>query len=226
MASQLPDVAEFSKDLLMAMEKEMLGVYLTGHPLSDYAEKIEKVSTITSEDLAHAEEGGDIQDGMAVTMAGMVSSKKTLITKKNKMMAFLQLEDLYGTAEVVVFPNVYEAALNLLKNDAVIVVRGSVNFKEDEEPKLLADKIFGINDFSGGMASGVVKIHIPEELDENRYLALIREIILDHRGDTPVIITAAASNKKYKTKSDLWVNPSDRFMQKLSELIGEENILK
>ncbi len=224
MTGQLPDVANFSKDLLMAMEKEMLGVYITGHPLSDYAEKIEKVSTITSEDLAHAEENGDIQDGMSVTMAGMISTKKTLITKKNKMMAFVQLEDLYGITEVVVFPNVYEAALGLLKNDGVIAVRGSVNFKEDEAPKLLADKIFDINDFNGVPASGIVKITIPEEFDEAQSLSKIKQIIMEHKGDTPVIITAVASNKKYKTKSDLWVNPSDRFMQKLSDFIGKENI--
>lgn len=224
MTGQLPDVANFSKDLLMAMEKEMLGVYITGHPLSDHAEKIEKVSTITSEDLAHAEENGDIQDGMSVTMAGMISTKKTLITKKNKMMAFVQLEDLYGITEVVVFPNVYEAALGLLKNDAVIAVRGSVNFKEDEAPKLLADKIFDINDFSAGPASDIVKITIPEEFDEAQTLSKIKQIIMEHKGDTPVIITAVASNKKYKTKSDLWVNPSDRFMQKLSDFIGKENI--
>jgi DNA polymerase-3 subunit alpha len=224
MTSQLPDVAEFAKDLLMAMEKEMLGVYLTGHPLSDYAEKIEKISTLTSEDLAHAEENGDIQDGMKVTMAGMISTKKTLITKKNKMMAFIQLEDLYGTAEVIVFPNVYEAALNLLKSDAVIAVRGTVNFKEDEEPKLLADKIFSINDYSVGPASSIVKITIPAEMDENLSLSKIRQIIMEHRGDTPVVITAAATNRKYKTKSDLWVDPTDRFIQKLSEFIGKENV--
>jgi DNA polymerase-3 subunit alpha len=224
LAGKLPDVANFSKDLLMAMEKEMLGIYLTGHPLSDYAEKIEKISTVTAEDLAHAEFGGELKDGMTVTMAGMVSSKKTLITKKNKMMAFLQLEDLYGTAEVVVFPNVYETALGLLKNDNVIVVRGTVNFKEDEEPKLLADRIFGINDFSGGAVSGTVKITIPEELPEAETLAQIREVILAHRGDTPVIITAAASNKKYKTKSDLWVTADESFVQTLSGLIGKENI--
>lgn len=224
MSGRLPDVANFSKDLLMAMEKEMLGVYITGHPLSDYAEQIERIATITSEDLAHAEVNGDIQDGMSVTMAGMISSKKTLITKKNKMMAFIQLEDLYGTTEVVVFPNVYEAALGLLKNDGVIAVHGSVNFKEDEAPKLLADKIFDIKDYSRGVASGIVKLTIPEELDEAFYLSRIRGIIMEHRGDTPVIITAVASNKKYKTKSDLWVNPSDQLIQKLSDLIGKENI--
>ena len=238
MGGKLPDVAEFSKDLLMAMEKEMLGVYLTGHPLSDYADKIEKISTVTSEDLAHAEESGDIQDGMTVTMAGMISSKRTLITKKNKMMAFVQLEDLYGTTEVIVFSNVYEASLNLLKNDGVIVVRGTVTFKEDEEPKLRADRIFDINDFNGlngngngngssnGWAAGqhTVKITIPEDLDEAQTLSQIKEIIMEHRGDTPVVITAAATNKKYKTKSDLWVNPSDSFRQKLSSLVGRENI--
>ncbi|HVI39274.1 MAG TPA: hypothetical protein VM577_01315, partial [Anaerovoracaceae bacterium] len=84
--------------------------------------------------------------------------------------------------------------------------------------------IFGIDDFNGGPASGVVKITIPEEMEETITLSRIREIIMEHKGDTPVVITAAASNKKYKTKSDLWVNPSDRFIQKLSDLIGKENI--
>ncbi|HWQ79240.1 MAG TPA: DNA polymerase III subunit alpha [Anaerovoracaceae bacterium] len=224
MAGKLPDLANFSKDLLMAMEKEMLGVYLTGHPLSDYAEKIEKISTVTSEDLSRAEADGGVQDGMVVTMAGMVSSKKTLITKKNKMMAFVQLEDLYGTTEVVVFPNVYEAALGLLSNDKVVAVRGTVNFKEEEEPKLLADKIFDINDFNGGSVSGTVRITIPKDFDEAGTLAKIREIIMEHKGDTPVVITAAATGKKYKTKSDLWVNPDGRFVQRLSGLIGKENI--
>lgn len=224
MSGQMPDVANFSKDLLMAMEKEMLGVYITGHPLSDHAEKIERIATITSEDLAHAEGDNSIQDGMTVTMAGMISTKKTLITKKNKMMAFLQLEDLYGTTEVIVFPNVYEAAAGVLKPDGVIAVRGTVNFKEDEAPKLLADKIFDINDFRGGTAPATVKITIPDEMDETLALAQIRAVILDHKGDTPVVITAAATNKKYKTKSDLWVNPGESFIRKISALVGEDNI--
>ena len=224
LSGQLPDVANFSKDILMAMEKEMLGVYLTGHPLSDYADKIEKIVSVTSEDLMHAEGNTDIQDGMTATMAGMISSKKTLITKKNKMMAFLQLEDLYGTTEVVVFPNIYEASLHLLKNDGVIVVKGTINFKEEEEPKLLADKIFGINDFNCGPVSGIVKITIPDELDETLALAKIRGIIMEHKGDIPVIIDSAASGKRYKTKSDLWVDPDDNFIRKLSRLVGQENI--
>lgn len=225
MNGSLPDVANFSKDILMAMEKEMLGIYLTGHPLSDYAEKIERVSTITTEELQHAEPGSEmIQDGMSVTIAGMISTKKTLVTKKNKMMAFLQLEDLYGTVEVIVFPNVYDAAINLMQNDAVIVVKGTINFKEEEAPKILADKIFDIKDFNGDTISGVVKLFLPKETDETMALAAIRKIMIDHKGDTPVVITSEATRKKYKTKSDLWVNPSNLFFDKIADVIGRENI--
>jgi cyanate lyase len=169
MSIKMPDVANFSKELLMAMEKEMLGIYLTGHPLADYEEKIARISTITSDKLALAGVNSDIQDGMTVTMAGMVNSKKTLLTKKNKMMAFIQLEDLFGTTEVIVFPNVYERAFNLLDNDAVIVVRGMISFKEDEEPKLLADRIFDINAFSAMPANGTVRLTIPAVVAINRF---------------------------------------------------------
>lgn len=225
----LPKVANFEKDLLMAMEKEMLGVYITSHPLEDYAEKIERIATVTAEALIHAadpEVESDISDGMAVTMAGIVSSKKTLITKSNKMMAFLQLEDLYGTVEVIVFPNVYERSLEQMKEDAVLVVKGTVSFKEDEAPKLLANKIFNLNGFDGeakGVLAKTVKLIIPKEMDEAQTLNKIRNIILEHKGDTPVIITAIGSNQKYKTKSDLWVNPNEIFRKKIVDLIGIEN---
>ncbi len=224
MSIKMPDVANFSKELLMAMEKEMLGIYLTGHPLADYEEKIARISTITSDKLALAGENSDIQDGMTVTMAGMVNSKKTLLTKKNKMMAFVQLEDLFGTTEVIVFPNVYERAFNLLDNDAVIVVRGTISFKEDEEPKLLADRIFDINAFSAMPANGTVRLTIPKGFEEAKYLAEIKNIIIEHKGETPVIITAAATNKKYRTKPDLWCDPCDSFINKISNLLGKENI--
>lgn len=228
LGGQLPDVANFSRELLMTMEKEMLGVYLTGHPLSDYAEKIEKISTLTSEDLSHAEVNGDIQDGMSATMAGMISSIKTRIDRNNRMMAYVQLEDLYGTTEVIVFANAYESASRLLKNDKIIAIRGKVSFKEEEEPKLRADKIFDINDISGGSSSGIapdiVKILVPKELDEVRFFSQFSEIIKDCRGDTPVIIKFAATGKKFKANTDLWVNPDESFKKKLSNLIGKENI--
>ncbi len=165
---RLPNVEEFSKDLKLAMEKEMLGIYLTDHPLNEYAEQMKRLSSVTSDQLRHAAEGleaGDaaaecepcgtmaagrngekIRDGMPVVMTGMINSRRTLITKNSKMMAFLQLEDLYGVTEVVVFPNVYERCAAFTEVDQVIAVRGTLNFKEEEAPKVLADEILPLEE--------------------------------------------------------------------------------
>ena len=111
-ARKLPDVKNFDKEVLIAQEKEMLGVYITEHPLTEYEAVIERSVTVTSQDLAEvleSEESGEshdfITDGMHVVMAGIITGKKNLITRNNKMMAFVDMEDLYGTVEVVVFPN-------------------------------------------------------------------------------------------------------------------------
>ena len=153
----LPDIAEFPKEQLTAMEKEMLGVYLTSNPLSDHKETIEKVANATCDEIAEAADGtGRITDGMNVTIAGIVSGKKTLITKSNTMMAFADIEDLYGSIEVIIFPNVYERSRHLIEEDKIVAINGTVNFKEDEAPKLLANNIIGIDEVeaSGGLPSG------------------------------------------------------------------------
>ena len=144
----LPDVRNFNQDILIAQEKEMLGVYITSHPLDEYADRIEQLVTVTSQDLADvldSEEQGEmhtfVRDGMQATMASIITSKKNLITKNNKMMAFVDMEDLYGTVEVVVFPNIYERFGSLVAEDSIVSVTGSINFKEGEVPKLLAEKI-------------------------------------------------------------------------------------
>ena len=158
---KLPDVKNFDSRILLGLEKEMLGIYISGHPLDEYADKIRRYATVSSRDLAAtvrpeteedgsiAEggfEGGDrtgkrLWDGKVVTMGGMIEGKKNLITKNNKMMAFVDLEDLEGVTEVIVFPNVYDRCRDVLFEDSVIAVRGKLNFKEGEVPKLLADNI-------------------------------------------------------------------------------------
>lgn len=167
---RLPDVAPFDKRIELEMEKEMLGVYLTDHPLNNYKEKMEQISTLTADDIAHLaagetglQEGGDeaasalersfardqsneLHDGMRCIMSGMVAGKKTLITKNNKMMAFLDLEDLFGLTEVVVFPNVYERCLDAIHEGSVVAIRGTLNFKEEEAPKILADDVLELEE--------------------------------------------------------------------------------
>lgn len=149
----LPDVANFSKDQLSAMEKEMLGVYLTSNPLDDHIDTIRKVTTATSDEIAEAADNHEpgsgenrIKDGMTVTIAGIVNGRKTLITKSNTMMAFADVEDLYGSMEVIVFPNVYERCRHLIEEDKIVVITGTVNFKEEEAPKILANNVIGIEE--------------------------------------------------------------------------------
>ena len=245
----LPDVNNFSKDILLAMEKEMLGVYITDHPLNEFADAVQKYASVTSEDLAAASEEGHhdsrIQDGMTVTLAGMIAGKKNQITKKNKMMAFINLEDLYGEVEVVVFPNVYERCSEAILEDNVVVVKGKLNFKEDEMPKLLADSVVGIHDVSqhlqneqaassaGRRTSGgrtqspaggeTVKVRIPETVEEEAVLAKLQEIFRQYPGNTPVLIYLQ-SGKIVKTGEGSGVYPSIALFDTVAELVGRPNI--
>lgn len=254
LSSRLPDVAPFSKDISLAMEKEMLGVYITDHPLRDYAKEMEAVASVTSEALNHAGEeaergeNSDIKDGMKAIMAGMVTSKRTLITKSNKMMAFLALEDLYGIAEVVVFPNVYEKAARYLNSDSVIAVRGTVNFKEDEAPKLLADNIEPLENASAlkyepaaggrGQAASMtenrgsaaeaaegklIKLRIPSGADAGISLEQIKSVLQRHHGNVQVLIYMP-DGKILRTDSDLWGECTAALKNQLMAVLGRENV--
>ena len=234
-SSRLPDVENFPKESLISMEKEMLGVYISDHPLKDYEEQIRDLIDVTSEDLIHAAESGGgrrspasgkiLFDGMRATMAGIITGKKTLVTKNNKMMAFADMEDLYGNVEIVVFPNVYERSSALVQEDSLVVVKGSINFKEGEVPKLLANEIRDLKQASreAKMASHApVKIRIPDSLENG--LERIRDILIEHKGEMPVIIYLGNTGKAMKTKPDLWVSGDDSFRSQVIGLIGETNL--
>lgn len=237
-SNKLPDVAPFSKEISLAMEKEMLGVYITDHPLKNYEEKMKAIATITTEELNHAGEEAEIgaetliKDGMKAVMTGMVTSKRTLITKSNKMMAFLVLEDLYGVSEVVVFPNVYERAAQYLGNDAVIAVRGTVNFKEDEAPKLLADSIEPLDSVKPAEmalrpspidANRLIKLRIPKTDDVNTTLDQLKTALSRHHGNIRVLIYLP-DGRTLRTDSDLWGNGSASLRTQLIAILGSENV--
>ncbi len=257
----LPNVANFPKDILIGMEKEMLGVYISGHPLDDYAEQIKRIATVTSEQLHHAadpenhHEAGtseedavpasaekaeaadaeapeqetphvEIRDGMDLTLAGIVNSCKTLLTKSGKMMAFLEIEDLYGALEVVVFPKTFESCRDVLKADAVIAIKGKLDFKDDV-PKVLANKITALRPDNGretAQRRESVRLRIAEYMNEETMLARIKEIMSRYPGEVPVIIYSQASGKKFKAASALWVDGSDDFMESAIQLLGSENV--
>ena len=147
-----PDIPEFSKSDLLSMEKEMLGIYLSGHPLEGFAQEFSKISTIKSTDLiADTEddlEGLDktfasgVRDGMKITFGGIITNIKKKVTKNNAMMAFGVIEDLFGTAELLIFPKVYEKYAGLLVPENIVVITGRLSIREDDTPKILPEEVF------------------------------------------------------------------------------------
>lgn len=139
-----PQIEEYDKRLLLAMEKDMLGLYLTGHPLDVFEDQIRRHVTHYSYEFEVSEEGqheSKLSDNQFVRIAGIVADVKTISTKNNRLMAFVMVEDLYGQVEVVVFPGVYEECARFLEPDSQIWVEGRINLKEDEQAKILANLV-------------------------------------------------------------------------------------
>lgn len=138
---------EYSEKELLSMEKEMLGLYVTGHPLEELREEIEKQSNINSMKMREASEAiqnnesSNYRDGQNVKLAGIINSVKKKYTKTNKIMAFVTLEDLYGSCEIIIFENCYQSCSNILIEDNVVLVEGRLSIREDEEPKIVASSI-------------------------------------------------------------------------------------
>jgi DNA polymerase-3 subunit alpha len=134
-----PQMQEYDPRLLLVMEKDMLGLYLTGHPLDEFEQQIRERVTAYSYDFEVPEEGqaeqSKLTDNQFVRIAGIIVDMKTISTKSNRMMAFLTVEDLYGQMEVVVFPNIYEQFSKWIAIDSQIWVEGKINIKEDEQPR-------------------------------------------------------------------------------------------
>ena len=143
-AIRMPDVAEFPRAQLLAFEKEVLGVYVSGHPLEDYEDLLSKNVTGTSADFALDEETGEarVRDEQVVTIGGVVETVQQKWTKNGQAMAFFNLEDLVGSVEVVVFPKDYERYGEVIREDAKLLVRGRVSGEDDKASKLICSKIW------------------------------------------------------------------------------------
>ncbi|WP_313561949.1 DNA polymerase III subunit alpha, partial [Ruminiclostridium cellobioparum] len=149
-----PDIKEYPPNVMLAMEKEMLGLYVSGHPLSEYQSILDKNVNLYSKDMligGNEEDNGDIElelkkltDSMRVTVGGIIASKKTKTTKNNNLMAFIGLEDLYGTMEIIVFPTIYERFSQLLQQESIVLVNGRLSLREDEQPKIICEEVLPI----------------------------------------------------------------------------------
>lgn len=227
-----PNIKEFAKKNLLSMEKEMTGLYLSGHPLDEYADSL-KVQTSTNmekiyksyeiikenfnpndlpEDIIHDEE--------RVILGGIIAEYNQKITRNNTMMAFLKLEDLTGVIEVIVFPKTLDKVRENLKEDALVVIKGRVSIKEDELPKLICESIEPLEKINTS------KVYLRTK-DLNEGKALIQELkkMPDYyRGDTTVYLFTEDDRKSYRMSKDIWINLESDAVSYFKEIIGEENV--
>lgn len=224
----LPDVPDFSRQEQLRMEREVTGVYITGHPLDEYEAVLSKleVDSQALQSLSEAADGGMSWDQKLVTMGGIVAERKVKATKSGTMMAFVQLEDMYGLTEVLVFPKVYDRVGHLLTQDAPVLLTGRLSVREEESPKLLLDSV---RPLGGGEAAfapqkaqeAVHKLYIkcPDALREEA-LAILRQT----PGNIPVILVSAETGRAQRAPQKFWVDEGYDFFH-LANLLGEKNVV-
>ena len=230
--ARLPDIGDFDRNARAIMEKEMLGIYLTDNPLEDYRDNISRMSTVTAGDLMLASENdpssgdvtagpADIKDGQMVRFGGILTSVNQKVTKNNQIMAFAGIEDLYGEAELILFPGVYEKYAQLIREDSIVMVQGKVNFKEDELPKVLVDEV--------GMVprdENIIKLRMtegPDGMVGDELMNAVVELMKTHPGNVPVIIYPS-HGKPLKAPENLWVDDSEEFLKCAEAMLGRENV--
>ena len=218
---QMPDVGEFDKEQILAFEKEVLGIYISGHPLEKYEALWRRgISNVTA-DFALDEETGvsKVQDNSTAIVGGMITGKTIKYTKTNKTMAFLTIEDLVGTVEVIVFPKDYEKNSQMLTLDRKVFVRGRVSCEEDKPSKLICEKIWPFEE-------------VPQELwvqfaDMKEYQEKEQELfgVLRHSEGKDHVAIFVRSERAVRRLGDNWTIKADEEMiEKLSGIFGKENV--
>ena len=224
---KLPDVGEYSKEMVLAFEKEVLGVYISGHPLEEYEELWRKQITATTADFVLDEESNSIkvEDGSKVTIGGMIASKKIKYTKNDKVMAFLQVEDLVGNVEVIVFPKDYEKNSAKLIEDNKVFVSGRVSAEEEKDGKLICEAIISFDEMQERLQSKKkLWVKFP---DKETYLAREQELftaIADSDGKNQVVIYIENPKAMKPLPPNRNVNANKELAEKLTAIFGEENV--
>ena len=217
----LPDVEEYEKEQKLAFEKEVLGFYVSGHPLEEYEGVWRKhISNVTS-DFALDEETGcsKVVDGTKATIGGMITEKSIKYTRNNKTMAFLTLEDLVGTVEVVVFPKDYEKNKDMLIEDEKVFITGRVNAEDDRPSKLICESIKKFSDIARELW-----IQFPDKAAYQDKERRLYDILRESDGKDRVVIYIR-SPKAMKRLSENWTVNADReLLEKLYLEFGQENI--
>ncbi len=218
---KMPDVGEYSKEMKLAFEKEVLGIYISGHPLEEYQEMWHKNITNTTADFLLDEETGEmaVQDGRMATIGGIISEKKIKYTKNERVMAFLQVEDLLGSVEVIVFPGQYERFGRDIAEDNKVFIRGRVSIEEDKDGKLICEQI---TPFENVARKLWVKFSTRQEYEAHK--DELFDALRQSEGKDSVVIYVADPKSMNALPRNWNVNAGEELIERLTALYGEENV--
>ena len=217
---QYPDVGEFEQSQKLAFEKEVLGIYVSGHPLQDYMASMEKQITAKTTDFEPDEESGlaVVRDGRNYIVGGLISNVTVKLTKTNQNMAFVTLEDLYGTVEVILFPRDYQKYRDLLVMDTAVYVKGRASVSE-ENGKLVAEFVISMDQVPKEIWIQVQNIGYFQEKQNMLY-----DVIRQHPGEREILIYSREEKAVKRLPSYENLSGDAEVLQELENIFGEKNI--
>ena len=218
---RLPDVGEYSREMILAFEKEVLGIYVSGHPLEEYEGFWKKhVTSATSAFLIDEETGAvTLENGSNATIGGIIASKKIKYTKHDKVMAFLQLEDLAGSVEVIVFPQNYEKYSHLLVPDNKVFIRGRVAVDDEKDGKLICEEMTAFEDMPRTLW---IKFSTMDAYETGRDPMF--EMLKASDGKDRVTIYIEQPRSMKKLPANMSVRADETLLRELGGLFGNENV--
>ncbi len=218
---RFPNVEEYTKEIKLGFEKEVLGIYLSGHPLEEYEEKWRKnISAVTADFMLDEETNAvKIKDNQSVVIGGIITEKTIKYTKQNKAMAFITVEDLFGTVEVIIFPRDYEKYSRYLNEDEKVFVAGHANVEEDKNGKLICEKIYSFDDTKRELWLQFATKESYEEKEKELYSRLYGS---DGNDEIVIYIASPRAMKRLGQNYNIHINPE--LVGNLTEFLGEKNV--
>ena len=232
--TSIPNIQEFEEREKLALEKEVLGMYVSGHPLSEYEKELETRTSINTKKLNELKEDLDkylSMDQQNAIIGGMISNKRIQTTKRNEIMAFLEIEDLYGTMEVIVFPRTLQQYNTIVNEENIVYIKGRLSIQEEENAKIIAQEIKDINDKTPFVEnqkkvynkqvnnieeSLFLKI---EDINDKENLQKIEKILKLYPGRDEVFLCTTVPKKKYKWNGNVTI--SNVLIENLKQILNE-----
>lgn len=221
----LPDMEEYPDKYKLSQEKEILGVYVSGNPLDNYWDKLKKyISRISMDFPVEAEDFKNkekVQDKESIRVAGFISSITLHFTKNNKVMAFVTIEDMFGSMEIIVFPDSYNKFSYMLKEGEIIIVTGKATIAEDQPSKVICEEIRTFDQIDE--VTKTLWLKIPKE--SNIELRNITDITSKYKGNNKFIIYLEKTKQKLNANAENYVSINEKLIDELKKLLGEGNVI-